>query len=134
MLSNILCPGFLSTCPTIRPPMATLLLCALRFPGMFTYGFIFRFKEDIKFMLGQQPERYWVVCWRFIVPSCIVAITGFSLYQLIETGISYTVYNKAKVWRFYLDFPWPSQSFFRKVGSDQNQATMIFRRDSFDDF
>jgi hypothetical protein len=53
--------------------------------------------QDIKFMLGHEPNIYWKVCWVFITPAMIAWITVYFFVDTFSNKIMYTIWNKDKV-------------------------------------
>ncbi|XP_070192957.1 sodium- and chloride-dependent taurine transporter-like [Littorina saxatilis] len=42
-----------------------------------------RFLDDIEAMIGRRPSNWWKVCWKFVVPICLV---GLILWRLVDKG------------------------------------------------
>ena len=60
----------------------------------------FRFSNDIKFMLGKEPNWYWKAMWLFITPGLIAWITLHFLYITLVNGIEYNAWDHEKVSAF----------------------------------
>jgi len=60
---------------------------------IYVYG-LKNFKADFKFMLGSEPNIYWVAMWTVVSPALLVLIIGASLYELFSKGITYEAWKK----------------------------------------
>lgn len=61
--------------------VAFILAIAELYTFCYIYG-VTRMCNDIQFMLGLYPSRFWTICWRFVTPGLMTIIVIYTLWFL----------------------------------------------------
>lgn len=51
-----------------------------------------RFADDIEFMTGQRPWKFWMFCWKYLSPFAVLVILIWVLVNTIRTVPVYSSY------------------------------------------
>lgn len=62
----------------------------------YIYG-IKRFADDIELMTGKRPALYWMICWKYVSPACMLVILSASFIDLAIRGSSYPAWDGSGV-------------------------------------
>jgi len=51
---------------------------------------IFRFEDDIEYMIGSRPGWYWKITWRYVAP---ILVFGILIASIVNMGVKPIVYS-----------------------------------------
>ena len=71
--------------------------CMVGFIKIVTSLLFSRFLDDIQFMVGRRPGKYWVIMWKFVAPALSLALLVGSVVKISQHGISYSTWDKDTV-------------------------------------
>lgn len=58
---------------------------------------LFRFSEDLEFLIGRKPSIFWQVSWRLISPLIVLVILVFYLVTQAQEELTYLVWDPNSV-------------------------------------
>ncbi len=56
-------------------------------------------------MTGKRPSLYWMICWKFVSPVCMIVILSASVVEMLVVGSTYEAWNAETATKEVR--PWP---------------------------
>ncbi|WAR13044.1 S6A17-like protein [Mya arenaria] len=75
----------------------------------FTIGWIYgvdKFADDIEFMIGKQPSRYWKIVWKFIAPFLVAILLISTIVSYFIKPLVYEAYSSELSKSINRSYPW----------------------------
>uniref|UniRef100_A0A0B7AQN9 Transporter n=1 Tax=Arion vulgaris TaxID=1028688 RepID=A0A0B7AQN9_9EUPU len=85
-------------------PLILIALCECLSVG-WVFG-VNRFGEEIRYMIGHQPNIFWKICWKFIAPVLIISLLLGTLINTFSKPIAYKAYSSATTFMSSAPYPW----------------------------